>query len=297
MKKTDKVKLIVNSFLNYFLEGDWTMLDNSSLNHLVKNADYNILSESIIAENDSIYNNVDWARMDRSKIIRIISRNTDIVDVIGIESIKNYNFTISESFHILKSKPEIIKYLSINFENPTKEEVKMLLKIGNKDLIEKVDINKVEFNDKDTYEIIDYNHFKDSIFKMVDLDVLSSYYIAEIINFSYKSHIDKLNIDKIKPKHWCEILYLNSDLLSYCNLEIFKEADIFYTVLLIELFPKLVYLIKERSGYKEELSIMGWEKLVIASPKFINECPRHRFNATNWKKIVSRHPDLAAYQL
>jgi len=299
MKKTDKVKLIVNSFLNYFLEGDWAILNNLSLAHLVKNADYSLLSESIIAENDNVYKNIDWNRVDRAKLIRIISRNSDVIETIGIDRIRNFHFTISESFHMLKKNPEIIDDLKVDFKNPTKEEAKMILKIGDKNLINKIgfDVNKFKFSDKDIYEILEYNNFDESIFNMVNLNILSSYYIAEIINYTHNKHLGKLDLNKIDAKHWCEILYVNPDLINYCNLNSFKKSDIYYTVLLAKIFPKYTFMIKDRN-YKDELSILGWEKAIIISPdEFINESPKHMFNKTNWRNIISYHPELAAYKL
>lgn len=295
MKKTEKVKIIVNSFTNYFLEGDWSMLDSISLPHLVKNADYNTLSPSIISENENVYKAVEWNRVDRMTVLRIVSRNTDIANYVNI---KQFNFSIEEASYFLRANPDLINKLDIDYENLTKADAVSLLKLGQVKFAHKINPKLFTFTAKETFEIFLNHAFNKEIFEIVDAEVLDSYYISEVIKYTAGIFLNKLTVDKIAPKHWVDILTKHPDLLPYCKLEKFKESDIFYTVLLLKIFNELIYLITERKNYKEDLSLLGWEKLIIIYPnEFINESPRHMFNETTWKHVISARPELAAYKL
>lgn len=296
MKNNNKIKLIVNSFLAYILEDDWSILNYGSLKHLVHNADYGLIPDSIIANNEEVYNNVEWERIGRMKLLRIISRNPSIIDSIDLD---DYNFTIEESKYLLKAYPAMLDKLKIDLKNINKKEAYILLTLGVEEFLPKVEIEKYKFTSKESYEILKASQFDRYVFDKIRIEFLKDYHIADIIKYTGQKYIEELNFQKLTQKKWCEILEIHPNLLNYCELNKFKTGDIFNTVKLVSLYDdlNLSYLIKERKNYKDELSALGWEKLIISKPDdFIDECVCWKLNDNNWNKIISHHPKLIAYK-
>lgn len=296
MNNNKKIKLIVDSFLTFILEGDWDILNYGTLKHLVKNCNIDILKDTIISDNKDIYENIVWSRVGRVKLLRLISRNPAIIDQIEIDK---YKFTIEEAKYFLRLRPDMLETLKIDLNTISKKDAHILLTLGMPEFSTKIDIGKYYFTSKENYEILEKNLFKEYIFNSLKLNNLKDYHIADIIKHTGELYIHQLAIKKLTTKKWCEILDVQPSLLSFCNLEKFKEGDIFNTAKLVSLFqePNLSYLIKEREDYKEELSALGWEKLIIAKPdEFIDECNFEKLNDNNWREILLYHPSLRAYK-
>ena len=51
---------------------EWEKLPRSMLKHLAKSVDFNIVPDRVISDNEEVRKVIDWDRVDRMKMIRII---------------------------------------------------------------------------------------------------------------------------------------------------------------------------------------------------------------------------------
>ena len=132
----------------------------------------------------------------------------------------------------------------------------------------------------------------------INLKELKDYHICDIIKNTGKMHYSLLDLNKLTARKWIEILTFQPQLLYDCDFSKFKESDIYNSVELIFMYPNenLNFLIKDRN-YKQELSALGWEKLIITHPdEYIHECCSNKLNETNWRKIINFHPQLVSFK-
>lgn len=292
MKKTN---IIIQSFLAKIVSEDWENVCGSEIAHLCQYVDFDKIPDRVIADNEEIYSIVPWEKVDRMKIIRVVARNLNIADLVDLTK---YNYTIRETKNMLKIRPTLIYKIKKNLDELNHEDAFSLLTIGVEYLSEKINIKLYNFTPKEVYEIIEFNNFSQYIMIEVNLKELKDYHICDIIKNTGDIYYSLLDLTKLTARKWIEILSFQPQLFYDCDLKKFKESDIYNSVELISMFPNqdLDFLIKERS-YKEELSALGWEKLIIARPnKYIDECCSSKLNETSWKRILDYHPQLIIYK-
>jgi len=295
MKKNEKTNIVIQSFLVKIISDEWESLNNSETFHLCQYADFDKISDRIIADNEEIYSIIPWERVDRMKIVRVIARNIKIADLVDLSK---FNYTIRETKNMLRIHPSLIHKIKTDLNTLKHEDAFALLTIGVEELSKKIDVKNYNFSPKEVYDIIEYNNFERRIILEINLKNLKDYHICDIIKNTGDEFFNLLDLNKLTARKWVEILSVQSQLLCCCNLNKFKESDIYNSVELISLFPRqdLDFLIKDRN-YKEELSALGWEKLIITRPnEYIDECCSNKLNETNWKNILNYHPHLISYK-
>ena len=295
MNKNEKTNTIVQSFIAKIISEEWVELSENELRNLCQYADYNKIPDRIISNNEELHDMIPWERVDRMKIIRVVARNIKIINFVDLSK---YNYTIKEARSFLKIHPHLIDKIGIDFEKIKKAEAFSLLTVGLEEISEKIDVKKYDFNASETYDIIKANNFKEHIIGRISLINLEDYHICGIIINTGDKHFDILNLNKLTTKKWVEILQNRPELLYYCDLKMFLKSDIYNSVELICIFPNedFDYLIKDRN-YKEELSPLGWEKLLMSKPDIYSDiCCFEKLNETAWKNILEFCPSLINYK-
>ena len=296
MNKNEKTNIIIQSFLSKTINDRWEELNKGEILHICKYVDYNKVPERVIADNEEIYTSVVWENVDRMKIVRLVARNSKIADLIDLSK---YNYTVRETKNMLKIHPVLIDKLKIDIDKISHRDAFILLTIGREELSEKIDIRKYHFTPQESYEIIEYNYFAENIIEQINLSELKDYHICEIIKNTGEAYLNVLDLNKLTARKWVEILDVHPGLFNYCDLSKFEASDIYTSVELIGLFPEkdLNFLITNRN-YKEELSALGWERIIISKPyEYIDKCCYWKLNENNWKAILEHHPDLIEYKL
>ena len=296
MKKNEKKNIILESLIKNFIEGDWSVLNKTTLIHLLNNTELENISDSVIASNEIIYQNINFDNISKEKLIRIITRNIEIAENINI---KDKHFTINDIKFFLKAYPDMIDVFKINLKTISKKEAYILLKLNVERYFEEINIKKYDFNAIENYGILKSANFKEKVFHMLNTDKLKNYHIVDIVKHTGEQYIKYIDLKKLTPRKWCDLLVYQPNLLKYCDINVFKKGDIFNIIQLIEIYekPNFSYLIKEIKNYKELISPLGWEKLIISKPEdFINECLCYKLNENNWKKILAYYPELIVYK-
>ena len=295
IKKTEKTNIILQSFLCKIISEDSDVIKKSELNHLLKYVDYNKLPDRVIADNDYMHDMILWESMDRMKIVRIIARNANTIKYIDLSK---YNYKIREVKNMLRIRPFLIDRLNFNLNTICHKDAFELLTIGIDEISEKINIRNFNFTSKESYEIIAFNDFEQTIVEQFNLKKLKDYHVADILIYTGIKYLNMVDINVLTARRWVEVLRERKELFEFCNLEKFKESDIYNSVELICLFPNenIDFIIKDRD-FKQELSAFGWQKLIIAKPdEYVNCCCYWKLNDANWRNITFQHPNLIAYK-
>jgi hypothetical protein len=93
VKKSEKVNIIIQTFLVKIISDEWTDVSESEMYHICQHADCNKISDRVIANNETLQKVIPWEKIDRMKIIRLITRNVNIINFLELSE---YNFSIKE---------------------------------------------------------------------------------------------------------------------------------------------------------------------------------------------------------
>lgn len=296
MKKEQKIKSNKEYFTTFFIEGDWSNFDHDTFVGLVKNADYSMMPDNIIAENEIVYENIEWERVEKYKILRLITRNPKIIDFFDIGKL---NFKIKELKYFLLSNSNFVHKLGIDLQKINKKECFELLLLGNDSLWGGLDMDRFSFTPQEQYQILKAYGFNETVFKNIKKENLSDYHIGKILENTGDKYIKELKIEKITAKKWCEILQKVPTLVHYCNISLFESGDIFNVIKLVEIFKgkRFVQVVKNRGDYKEGVSALGWEKLLVSgNGEFDGDCDFFKLNNKNWEYILKHRPELKKHK-
>ncbi len=289
----NKNQNILQSFLSYAISNDWVE-DINELKHMCQNADFDIISDNVISQKEELHPLIPWEKIDKMKILRVVSRNISISNFVDLSL---YKYKIKEIKSAIKFRPQLLDLLRINLNKISDNDAYSLLTIGSEYISERISLKNRVFTAKEIYDIIEANNFCGKIidcFNLKKLKDLKDYHISNILINTGEKFLHKLNLEKLTAKKWVDILKEQPELLKHCNLEKFKKSDIYNSVELISMFPNMNFgfLIKERD-YTFEVSALGWEKLLIANPdEFADICVFGKLNQSNWKRILFFHPEL-----
>ena len=194
---------------------------------------------------------------------------------------------------MLKISPELSDDFKVDYENLSRKDAYVLFELGHYMFFERIDASKYNFDFIETFDIIEGHKFERRVLKKFDLNILRDYHLAEIVVETGDENLDLIDINKITPYYWLEVLRNKPNLLKYCNLELFKKKDIYYSIQLVKIFKddNLFYLIEDRN-YKKEISTFGWEELILTFPEWIDKCNVEKLDERSWKRILKKHPTL-----
>jgi len=290
LNKKEKKQLIIESFLIHEFCNNWELYSLEELMHISSLVDYEYVPDRIIADNLEIQYTIEWERVDKMKMIRLIARNKKLLNRFDINQFK---YSIAEIRHLLKIRPELSDDFKVDYKNLSKEDAFILLELGHYVLFKKIDLDKYVFDGLEIFEIIKAHKFERRVMKRFNLKILKDYHFAEILIETNDKNLDLIDISKITPYNWLEVFRHRKNLLKYCNVDLFKKADIFYSILLLSIIKRkdLFYLISDRN-YKREISTFGWEELIRSFPDWVDKCPAGKLDDRSRKRILKVHPKL-----
>ena len=97
--------------------------------------------------------------------------------------------------------------------------------------------------------------------------------------------------------NWLDLLCYQPGFIKHCNFDKFVSGDPFNLIQLITLFdePDLSYLLD--SIDKDEITALGWEKLLICNPsKYSSICDYSKIKENNWVEILKHQPELLKFK-
>lgn len=261
---------------------------------LAPNINPNFIEDKSLLTNERIRDYIDWDKLDKMKLIRLIVRDKYVLERIDLNK---HDFALRDLIPVFIVHPDLIEYFEIDYDDLSSIDAISLLKI-NRNFIEKVDIGKYDYSKKEIESIIDYFHNEPRIIEKLNLTVLDHYAIRMLLKKSGDKYLIKderlntynIDITKLKDLDWLDILKSKPELISYCNLDLFKVNDCFSLVKLVQILPHYDYVIEEN---KEKISALGWETLLSFNPDLYSKyCDFEKLTKKNWENVIYKHPAL-----
>lgn len=227
---------------------------------LIDKIDLSNISDRDFFSNERIRKFVDYERISKKQLVRLITRDPEILNKVNIGK---FRFKIKDLQYFLKLWPEYIKLFNFDLKNVSGEELIILLGVD-VSYADQVDFEKINFAKYQLTEFLQkFHHRKPIIRRILNCESISS----EIDNFQMRNLIistgsefcEYLNLSKLTDLDWFEILKKRREMIGWCDTSIFEKNDCYILVKLLPYVPELENLIISN---KEKLSNLGWEKLL-----------------------------------
>ena len=258
------------------------------MEYLVKKVNFKNIPPRSLIKNYKLLSHIHKSNITTEKIISIIYYNPDTINYIKID---NFKFKTQELIGLLVTHPDLMDFFQINYEELSFKQFLNLYSL-NKEIIEKIDMNKFKQQSEDVRYAIKNFAQKKHVIDILDFSKMNVHEVREIIIWYGEEYIKKLNIDKLKPLDWFEIVKKRKEILKYCNMNIFKEGDGYLLAKLITIYSELDYLIEKN---KENFGALAWETLILHNPdKYFKIADLSKLRDKNWTVITKNHPQLKA---
>ena len=260
-----------DSFSDYVIEKLTTFLD------------FDYIPHSAFVKNEKLLQVAHRSNMTSSRLIGLIHAHPIVINHIELN---NFKFEKEELIGLLVVHPELFDYFEVDFNDFS---LMQLVRIYSKNinLNTKVDFSK--FNPSiEEIRIIINNYIKDKhVVELLDFNTLNNNQIRRILSEHGEYFVDKLNLNKLKPLDWIDILNKRRELFKYCDLKSFIKADGYELARLVIMFEDLEYLIKEN---KSILGAMAVETLLLHDPqKYLSMVDTSKLKDKNWMVITKKH--------
>ena len=281
-----KKEIIKKAICHYAALIDSKILPEPIFKVLSKFINPNFIDDKSLLNNERVKNIIDWDKLDKLKLIRLIVRDKYIIERLDLNK---HDFTLRDLIPIFIMHPDLIEHFDLDYDNLSAIDAIKMLEI-NINFLSKIDLGKYTYSKHEISKILDSFHKTPEIIEKLNLDTLDHFAIRTLLKKSGEKYIHKLDLKKIKALDWMEILKSKPELLNHCDLRMFQTGDCFLLTQLIQVFPHLDYLIEE-NRYK--ISALGWESLLIHNPdKYSKYCNFELLSKKNWENITKYHPGL-----
>src|ERR1035437_1594961 len=281
-----KQKIIKKAICHYAALIDPKLLPESIFNMLSQYINPNFIDDKTLLSNERIKDCIDWDKLDRLKLIRLIIRDKYVLERIDLNK---HNFSLKELIPIFIRHPDLIEFFDIDYNSLSAIDAIKIIEI-NKVFLEKIDLGKYTYTKNETVRIIESFYNTPEVLEKLNLDSLDHYATRTQKKKSGDRYFNKLDLRKLKSLDWLEILVKKPELIKYCDLSIFTAGDCYSLIKLIEIIPHLDYLIEEN---KDKISPLGWERLIILdAEKYMKHCDLESLSKKNWDGITLRRPGL-----
>jgi hypothetical protein len=282
----NKIKLINQGFFNYAITFGEEMLSEDVLAYLVKKVDFKNVPVGTIIKNYKLLSVIHKSNISSEEIINIIYYNPDSINYIQID---NFKFNTKELIGLFVAHPELIDFFNIDFNDLNFKQFLNLYSLK-EDFKYKFDIkNYHQTTDDVKYGIKNFIN-KKYVIDILDLSKINIYEMRDLIIKYGEEYIKKIDIKKLKPLDWFEIVKKRKELFKYLDIEILKNGDGYLLAKLITIYPELDYLAEEN---KDVFGALAWETLIIHNPdKYYKMADIDKLRDKNWTVIIKHHPQL-----
>lgn len=282
----NKREIVKKAICHYAALIDPELLPDKIFKILAPHINPNFIEDKALLSNDRIKELIDWDKLDKQKLLRLIIRDKYVLERLDLNK---HDFTMRDLIPIWIRHPDLIDYFDINWEDLSAIDAIKMLRI-NVAFIEKIDLGRYKYSKFEIAQLLEEFHQYPNIVEQINLDTLDHFSIRKLLVKSGDKYISKVDLTKLKVVDWLEVLKHKPELRQYCDMDIFNTGDMFYLVKLVEIIPELDYMIEE---YKDKISALGWEALLIRDPdKYAVMCDFEKLSKKNWDVVTSYHPSL-----
>lgn len=297
----DRKPVLRDAMLYYYLEFESEVLTGEDIKRLLDYADLDKVPDRVILLNDIYSENLDWSQLSNAKIARLISMFIDRKDVHFIldkVNLKENKFKIREIIWCIARMPELTENtFGIDLKKLTKKDAYTLLSLGHDYFIERIDISRYRFNPTEIYKIVKSYLFDRPILEKVKSKTLEGFHVSQVLINTGRDNIDLVELDRLTPSHWVEILGKRKFLFDLCDFSKFLEDDVIFAIKLVSIFPNYQpahnFILKN----KDTIGDKGWGILLELFPtKYISHCDYSALYEGTWARVLDKHPELVSYR-
>lgn len=299
LKNKEDSDVVFNSFFHNIICEYSDLYSDKEIEYVCKFVNFNNVPNRIIFDNERIQRYINWNSLDKMCLVRIIVAcidrgNDEILDKVNVS---NFNYKIDDIKFLIMRRPELIENFNFDLKKIGLDDAYTLLSLGQSYFLDKINIEKYDFNPNQIHEIIKAYKYSIKIGKRLKLSKLKSNHIVDIVlNSEDDEYYEILNMSLLNTLEWIKVLKKKRFLIKKCNLDIFKKSDVFHSIKLCELFKddnnkSIFNLIHERD--KSEITSFGWEKLIINNyNEFIYCLDYSKLNELSIKNIRKQHENF-----
>jgi len=265
---------------------DEELLPQALIDKMVIKMDFDNILPGVLIKNTKILRSIHMSNISSEKLVSLIYYKPECVNYIDI---KNFKFKKEDIIGLVINHGELIDYFDVDLSDFKFNEIIMMCSV-NEDIKYRVDFSKFKQTTSDIRNIVNNHINKKYIVDLIDFSVADGNQARLILKKYGDEYINKLDLKKMKPNDWIDVLKTHPELLDYCDINIFKTGDYLYLADLICIYEHLDYLVDEN---KSKFSAFDTEKLIIKSPeRFLNKVDLNKLRDKNWLNIVKQHPFL-----
>ena len=110
-------KIIHSAICGYASLFDEDILNDKFFKILFNHVNVNNIPEKTLLSNKRIYDNINWNLVEKKKLLRLIMRDSNIINFIDLNKV---NFDFSEIISLLIYQPGLVNYFNINVDEREK---------------------------------------------------------------------------------------------------------------------------------------------------------------------------------
>lgn len=274
----------------------WAELSEKELKHISNLLDYPNIEDRYLCDNEELHPYVKWDKLEKMQAIRVVTRQPDLLEKIDL---KKYEYRIKDIWYFIQADyTRLTKYFDFDLKNLSKDDAHLLLCIGVEEFLDEIDLEKYDFNHIECFNIIKAYDCQRKVIVRLNYSLLNSHQIAYIFKATNEKMLDLFSFESLTTLNWLDLFCYRPNFIKYCDFEKFKYGDPFNLIQLITLFenPDFSYLLDEID--KDEITALGWEKLLIHKPeKYLHICDFKKLKENNWVEILKSRPSLDVYKL
>ena len=328
MQKYDK-KFFFKALANKVSLECTDSVSKEGINHMAKVIDWTVMPDRYIKYNDDLLNKLDWSKyISKHQAIRIAISNLhdsqdisnyplhlyeyEFFEVIGALKLQPAllqelniigDIPVDQVILVAKEKPEFLTMYDFNFDDLTESQIMELIKTGNQDFIESMNIDLSNLSLIERFKIVKASKFNYGTMESVGVfkdDFINPYHIREIIIKTGDEFIDLLNTKFLFPSDWVKILKHHRHLYNRVDMKEVMSGDIYYLIEMCMIVPEMLDYINEDNC--QNISSRGWEKLLVKygnrdDNRIINMCDFSKLEQRSWSFIQREKPELLLYKL
>ena len=175
------------------------------------------ISDYDFIKHDRLKKFVNFSRLDRKQIIRLMTRDISIFDRVDLDF---FDFSVSELEYFLASHSQYVRRFNFDTNNISGREIIILLK-ADLNYVYEIDFDDKRFARIDFQDIIKYFSDIEPVIEKLNFNELDNYLTRTLIMHTKDKYINRLKLKKLNYLDWLEILKEHPDLLKYCDLSLF----------------------------------------------------------------------------
>ena len=277
-------------------------MTEDQLDDVAQYVDWNDISDSMLSSSNHFAFKFKWSKyIEKMRALRITVATQGYIDLVSFDG---YDFKISEVIKSIKVNPNILKKIKIKIDALDKYDMINVLSSGHESLLDIVSTDGYDINMIEKFRILEVYGYSEKAIESLDIigdldDNPLKYHIRKVIKHTGDKYINYLELDRLYPSDWIDILSDDPYLVDYIDIDDFLRGDPYYLIQLCYIFPEYLDYITGDNSHK--ISSLGWEELLINfsdhKKELIGLCDFDDLEERSWETISREKPNLMQYKL